>query len=84
MQVTIPAKGQSEKKFFQLSNAQAEALDYDRFDSIEHAQTTLATKQAKMILRGLVNKELFKESTKGIFTRTALGSQVAKVIAERG
>lgn len=82
MQVTIPAKGQSEKKFFELSQAQVEALEYERFESVDTARATIG-KQAKMILRGLVNKELFKESAKGIFTRTALGGQVAKVIAER-
>lgn len=82
MQVTIPAKGQSEKKFFELSDAQVEALEYERFESVAAARETIGL-QAKMILRGLVNKELFKESTKGIFTRTALGGQVARIISER-
>ena len=85
MIVTIqPTLKNPEKQVFEFSKIQAEALaDFDRFDSLEAAQEALDSKQATMILRALVNKGLFKVSATGIYTRTALGSKVAAIVAER-
>ena len=85
MIVTIqPTPKNPEKQVFEFSKAQVVALtEFERFDSLEAAQEQLGTMQAKMILRALVSKELFKVSATGIYTRTALGSKVAAIVVER-
>lgn len=86
MQITITiTKGKgakAEKKVFNFSAMQIEALLSESFEDLEEARTHLG-RQARQVLTPLVKQELFTATKAGRYIRTALGSKVADKISER-
>lgn len=86
MQVTIKAKGQSEKQVVELTAGQTVAIKEPTFEGKDELVLVLG-RQWRQIMESLVNKGLFRRIGKSLdnpkFQRTGLGNVVAGLVAER-